>query len=147
MATHLQNPTFELREADMKSLIRNALMVAGQEMGKDGDHWPVIKNTITDVMRDWEELEIERTIHAELQHQMSRYLDDMLEVLKTCKPSVQKAAAPYIKELREIYDAAFSTPDEEFYDLSDEDKPIHIKRAEAIIDTLFDDSVMEENYA
>lgn len=147
MATIIKHPTFELRETDMKNLIRNALMVAGHEMGDEGDHWPVVKNTITDVMRDWEELEIERAIHAELKHQMTRYLDDMMEVLKTCKPSVQKEAAPYIRELRDIYDAAFSNPEEEILDLAEEEKPMHIKRAEAMIDMLFDDSVMEESYA
>ncbi|MDD3181835.1 MAG: hypothetical protein PHD48_03405 [Alphaproteobacteria bacterium] len=147
MATILKHPTVELHETDMKNLIRNALMVAGHEMGETGDHWPVVKNTITDVMRDWEELEIERTINAELKHQMTRYLDDMQEVLKTCTPSVQKAAIPYIRELRDIYEAAFSPPDEEILDLQEDEKPMHIKRAEAIIDMLFDDSVMEESYA
>lgn len=147
MATILTHPTFELREEQMKTLIRNALMVAGQEMGEEGDHWPVVKNTITDVMRDWEELEIERAVHTELKKQMTHYLDDMMAILKTCKPAVQQEAEPYIRELRDIYDAAFNEPEEEVIDLAEEDKPIHIKRAEAMIDMLFDDSAMEEDYA
>ena len=28
------------------NLVRNSLLVAGQEMGHDGDHWPVIKSTV-----------------------------------------------------------------------------------------------------
>ncbi|MGE4352223.1 MAG: hypothetical protein AB7E52_08560 [Bdellovibrionales bacterium] len=149
MATLDTQKPFEISETGMKNLIRNALILAGQEMGEEGDHWPVIKNTVTDVMRDWEELEIERTIQAELKNQMMLYLDNMQEVLKTCKPDVQHAAQPYLKELREIYDAAFTDPAEEFIDLTDEsyEPPIHIKRAQAIIDTLFDDSAMEESYA
>ena len=148
MSTSIHHKEAVFSETDMKNLIRNSLMIAGQELGDAGDHWPVVKNTITDIMHDWEELEIQRAVHAELKRQMKRYLDDMEEVLKTCKPSIRAEAAPHIADLREVYDAAFSTPEEELIDLNDNDElPIHIKRAEAIIDTLFDDSPMEGFYA
>ena len=45
----------------MVSLVRNALLVAGHEMGANGDHWPVIKSTIHSIMKDWEDLKSNAT--------------------------------------------------------------------------------------
>lgn len=135
-----ETTTIEMTEDDMKTLVRNALMVAGQEMGETGDHWPVIKNTIKDVMRDWEELEVERAVHAEMKRHLYEQLHAMEEVLKTCTPDVKADVAPRLMELREVYDAFFSDVHQETIYLADdedeEDKPLHIRRAEAIIETL-----------
>lgn len=148
--TQTKLPELEIREADIKKLVRNSLMIAGKEMGETGDHWPVIKNTITDVMRDWEELEIERAVHAEIKTHLAAYLAEMEELVKSCNPAVQKDMAPRLAELRAVFEAAFETPELELIDITDEedaDKPIHIRRAEAIIDTLFDDTAMEVDHA
>jgi len=134
-----------MTESDMKNLVRNALMVAGHEMGEAGDHWPVIKNTIKDVMRDWEQLEIERTVHAEMKRHLYEQLVVMQEILESCKLEVKADVAPRLAELRDVYDAFFedvkedvlylADVEEELY-LAEEETPLHIQRAEAIIDTL-----------
>lgn len=151
MATHIKPTSYQLSEADMKTLIRNALLVAGHEMGEEGDHWPVVKNTITDIMRDWEALDIERAVQAEIKTHLYAHLDGMEELLKTCPPEMQAQVAPHLAELREVYDAAFQAPEEIVIDLEeevhDENLPLYCKRAEAILDVLFDDNAMEESYA
>ncbi|MCL2469226.1 MAG: hypothetical protein FWF24_03225 [Alphaproteobacteria bacterium] len=127
-------------EAAMKMLVRNALMAAGQEMGEEGDHWPVIHGTIASIMQDWEDLEIERAVQAEIATRLYEHLDAMDEVLKSCEPDVQAEVGPRLAKLREVYDAAFTPPHEEVLDVADidiEKMPIHLRRADAILDTLF----------
>lgn len=146
--------TFTMTEAQMKKLARNALLVAGKEMGDEGDHWPVIKNTITEIMMDWEKLEAERNIQAEMKIHLYAQLEDMEAKLKDCPAHEQEAAAPLIAELREVYDAFFTKAEiEELYMSDDDDadlifedieKPAHIKRAEAILDTLMEDDNDDE---
>jgi len=134
--------TIEMTENDMKKLVRNALMVAGQEMGESGDHWPVIKNTITDIMHDWEMLDAERAFQDEMKEHLYGQLHAMEEVLSTCETETQKEVAPRLRELREIYDAHFTKPTHETIDLTGDEeaeKPLHIKRAEAILSTLEED--------
>lgn len=142
MTTHNETTTIEMSEAEMKTLVRNALMVAGQEMGETGDHWPVIKNTITDIMRDWEALEEERAFQAEVKKHLYDQLKAMEDLLATCDDETKAEVAPRLAELREIYDAHFVSPAFETIDMTEEDdseKPIHIQRAEAILKTLEED--------
>lgn len=144
--TTQQTTTFTMTESEMQTLVRNALMVAGQEMGETGDHWPVIKQTITDVMRDWEQLRIEREVHAEMKRHLYQQLAAMDQVLLTCPAEEQKELAPRLAELRDVYDAFFTSVenedvilnDNELY-LADIEKPRHVRRAEAIIETLQED--------
>ncbi len=134
-----------MSESEMKNLVRNALMVAGHEMGESGDHWPVIKNTIKDVMRDWEQLEIERAVHAEMKRHLYEQLVVMQEILETCQLEIKTDVAPRLAELRDVYDAFFedvkedilylADTEEELY-LAEEETPIHLRRADSIIDTL-----------
>ncbi len=136
--------TFTMTEAQMKQLARNSLMVAGHEMGEEGDHWPVIKSTITEIMHDWEKLENERAVQAEMRKHLYAQLKEMEAKLPTCSAEERKIAAPILAELREIYDAFFeSVQQEELYLAEDTDlifedieKPLHIRRAEAILETL-----------
>ncbi len=60
-------------ETQMVGLVRNALLVAGQEMGADGDHWPVINSTIHSIAKDWENLQIERNVHTELKTHLAKW--------------------------------------------------------------------------
>lgn len=140
-----QHECLVMSEADIKKLVRNALMVAGQEMGADGDHWPVIKNTIKDIMSDWEDLDAARAAQAELKKQLYTQLAEIEDIVRTCSPAAQAEAAPRLAELREIYDAHFEEPAEHVIDLDaeedDADKPMHIRRAEEIIMTMEDDNV------
>jgi acid stress-induced BolA-like protein IbaG/YrbA len=146
MTTINETTKIRLSEEDVKNLIRNTLLIAGEEMGEDGDHWPVIEETIKDIMHDWEELEIERAVHAEMKKHLYEQLAIMQETLKTCSTEVKGDLAPRLAELKEVYDAFFTEvhedviyladEEDELYLADEEEKPLHIRRAEAIIDTL-----------
>lgn len=119
-----------MNEEQMVHLVRNALLVAGQEMG-DGDQWPAVKDTVHRIMKDWEYLKIERNVQAELKKHVYEQLNEMDRIYMTCTEAERAEALPKLRELREIYDAYFAAPDQ--VDLSDEDTPIHVKRAENLI--------------
>jgi hypothetical protein len=125
-----------LTEEQMMSLVRNALLVAGHEMGETGDHWPVINSTIHSVMKDWEDLKIERNVHAEMRKHVYEQLDEMDRVLLTCPEDLQADTASKLKGLREIYDAYFEKVHARNLSIEEEDIPAHVKRAQAIIRTL-----------
>lgn len=129
-------PETKMTEDQMAALVRNALIIAGTEMGADGDHWPVINATIHSVMKDWENLKIERNVHEELRTHLYVQLDRMDEILLTCPDDVKAEAAPKLKKLRDIYDAHFTSIDEKQLSLNEDEKPDHVKRAQAIIKTL-----------
>lgn len=130
------SPSPTLTEARMVDLARNALLVAGTEMGTTGDHWPVINATIHSIMKDWEDLQTERAVHAEMKKHLYAQLDAMDRLLPTCAPEVQAEVAPQLRELRAIYDAFFAEADETKLTFDPADVPMHVKRAQAIIRTL-----------
>lgn len=137
MEKDISSENITLSEDAMKKLVRNALMVAGQEMGKTGDHWPVVKRTIEDIMRDWEQLEIERAVHAEMKKHLYEQLRAMEDIVDTCRPEIREQATSRLGELREIYDAFFEDVRDTFPEEVDEENlPLHVRRAHAIIDTL-----------
>jgi hypothetical protein len=125
-----------LTEERVISLVRNALLVAGHEMGATGDHWPVIKSTIHGLMKDWEELKIERNVYAEMREHIYAQLDEMDRALLTYSEEVQAHTGPKLKELREIYDACFEAANDDANILPDEELPVHVKRTREIILTL-----------
>lgn len=124
-----------MTEEQMAHLVRNALLVAGHEMGEEGDHWPVIKSTIQSIMQDFEALQTELNVHAEMKTHLYAQLEKMEKELASCSPEERAIAEPKLRELRAVYDAYFAeVKDMDLY-LGD-DKPLHVKRAEAIIKTL-----------
>ncbi|MGB9153579.1 MAG: hypothetical protein WCD70_10890 [Alphaproteobacteria bacterium] len=127
-------------EEQMVHLVRNALLVAGQEMG-NGDQWPVIKDTVYRVMKDWENLKVERNVQSELKKHVYEQLNEMDRIYMTCTPEERAEAGPLLKQLREIYDAYFAPVDNSQLTLSDEDTPIHVKRAEHLISSLEEEHV------
>lgn len=129
----------EKQEEQMVHLVRNALLVAGQEMG-NGDHWPVVKSTIYSIMKDWEDLKIERNVHAELKKHLYAQLDEMDRLAQNHTAAEKAEALPKLKELREIYDAYFEPANKEFLKLNKEDTPIHVKRAQHLLKTLEDEN-------
>ena len=84
-----------MTEEKMVTLVRNALLAAGHEMGKNGDHWPVIKSTIEKVMKDWENLKIERDITAELKE---KFGDTVSKRWKKILKIVLRISAPKPKK-------------------------------------------------
>ena len=126
-------------EEQMVHLVRNALLVAGQEMG-DGDHWPVIKDTIYKIMKDWEDLKVERNVDAELKVHLYAHLKEMDKELAKCDPEIRAQVEPRFKELREVCDAHFSMPDRTAVIYDDNRTPEHVKRMNAILATLEDNN-------
>lgn len=137
-----QMKTKPASEEQMVQIVRNALLVAGQEMG-DGDQWPVIKDTIYKLAKDYEDLKIERNVHAELKTHIYAQLAEMDRILFTRPEEERIAFAPKLKALREVYDAYFTPTDESQLTLSDEETPDHIKRAEHLILSLENDNDAE----
>ena len=132
MTTKIANA---ISEEQMVHLVRNALLVAGQEMGK-GDQWPVVKDTIYKIMKDWEDLKVERNVDAELRTHLYEQLAEMEAGLLECTPEARAIAEPKVKELREVYDAYFSELNKDAIMCDEENTPVHIKRMEAILNTM-----------
>ena len=126
----------EMTEMQLVGLVRNALLVAGTEMGESGDHWPVINDTIHSIAKDWEESRVQENVDAELKIHLYEQLGVMEKGLSDCSPSVQAELSPLLKELREACDAYFEPFDDKSAPIGDDEIPMHIKRAEAIIATL-----------
>ncbi len=127
-------------EERMVFLVRNALLVAEQEMG-GGDEWPVVKDTVYKIMKDWEDLKTERNVDAELKIHLYEQIRKMEAGLDECSPEARKIVEPKIREWREICDAYFCEVDRNAVVYDEASAPIHIKRMNAILDTL------EENHA
>jgi len=121
----------EAQEERMVTLVRNALLVAGQEMG-DGDHMPVVKSTITKMMHDWDQLKVESAVNDELRRSMEETIAELQAIYKESgtnfKPEVQAA----LKEMRDVYDAAFG----ELGIKGSAEAPAYMKSVRAILDTL-----------
>lgn len=132
-----------MTEAEAVMLVRNALLVAGNEMG-EGDHWPVIKSTINAIEKDYEALLFERDIHAEMKRSFYERLERMERILPTCPKEEQEAEGPALKNLREIFDAYFSGVDESKIIVDEEDYPEHTKRAKLIIEEMMEDEHDDE---
>jgi hypothetical protein len=128
----------EMTEEQRLFMLRNALLVAGQEMGPDGDHWPVIKSTIHQLMKDWEDSRIERNVFEELKIYYADIVARLEKNLEHCPPSLRPKMDKIMQNIRETYDACFADVDLAMFVSCDEEVPIHIKRAEAIIKTLED---------
>jgi hypothetical protein len=129
-----------ISEAQLLHLARNALLVAGQEMGEGGDHWPVINATIHQLMRDYEALQNERSLHAELKTHLYAKLAEMSRSAHHMPASQRKAVAARLGELQEVCGAFFTEADYQHAVIDDEDLPPHVKRLKYLIETLLADS-------
>jgi hypothetical protein len=130
----------ETTEAQMVGLVRNALLVAGHEMGDEGDHWPVINSTIHSIMKDWEQIQVERNVFTEIKKHFQTMMRE-LEVLCNESPDeVKPKIRAAIVKLLEIYKASFSPVSFDHMTANENDLPLHLKRADAIIKTLEDNN-------
>lgn len=125
----------------MVHLARNAMLVAGMEMGKEGDHWPVIKANIHSLMRDYENLKIETAVQEELREHVGKIIGEMERSLTDCSAATKAKAEPHIRKMRELYDAMFAPADEAVVAaaaVADEEETGYVpwKSAKAIIETL-----------
>jgi len=126
---------WEQVEEKMVFTMRNALLVASQEMGK-GDEWPVVKNAIYSLMKDWEALKIERRVDEELQYHLYEQLKIMEEEVPNCAKEIQEELRKRLKELREIFDAYFEEPDPKNTVQDEESEVQYIRQAKEILKTL-----------
>ena len=122
-----------MNEEQMVHLVRNSLLVAGQEMG-NGDQWPVIKDTIHKIMKDWEDLKIEQNVDAELKKHYADLIDNLENNLVLCPIELRPRAEQMIHNLRELYAARFEPILDENIRL--EELPVHAQRMIEIINTL-----------
>jgi hypothetical protein len=126
-------------EEQLVGLVRNALLVAGQEMGAEGDHWPVINSTIASITQDWEQVQIERNVFEEVRNQFHLTLKELEDLYKECPKDVQPKIKLVITRLHEIYSACFASVDTKL-PVAKDAMPIYLQRAKAIIKTLEDDN-------
>ncbi len=131
------NTAKPMNEEQMVHLVRNALLVAGQEMG-DGDQWPVIKDTIYKIMKDFEEAKIQDNVDAELKVHLYEQIAEMEAALLEFPSELRSKVEPTIKEWREMCDAYFSDVDRNSVYYDAEEAPEHIKRMKAILATMED---------
>jgi hypothetical protein len=128
--------TKEMTEEQAVNLLRNSLLVAGHEMGAAGDHWPVIKATVHDLMKDQENYRIEQNVMAEARHQYEGAIRELEALCETSPEAAKVEIRAAVKELRELCAATFEPVDNKNVYLNIEDLPPHLKTAKAIIDTL-----------
>ncbi|MFY9287703.1 MAG: hypothetical protein WAO98_04295 [Alphaproteobacteria bacterium] len=129
------NAVAKMSEQQAVNVVRNALLVAGTEMG-EGDHWPVINATVHSIAKDYENLKIERAVDAEMKTHLYSQLQIMERELPNCTLEARIEVAAKLMELREIYDAYFSSLEESAVVVSENDVPVHVQRAKTIISTL-----------
>ena len=129
-------------EEQAVNLVRNALLVAGHEMGKDGDHWPVIKATAFSIMKDYEDWS--RSNKMCLRKSNSIISDLIVEMQGICNECARiKKTAKYNPPLRiaSKFTALVSRRSTKIvFMLISKTLPAHMKRAETIIETLEDDN-------
>lgn len=103
-----------VRDAALLNMARNALLVAGHEMGADGDHWPVIKAAVHGLARAYEAMKIEEEVAEQLRTHMGRALDEYEALLDSYGDDLTDAQRHelehFISDMRDIYTARFETP-------------------------------------
>ena len=129
----VNNTVGAMSEEQMVHVVRNALLVAGQEMG-DGDQWPVIKDTVYKIMKDYEDLKIERNVNAVLAKHCGEAVDVLEQNLHLCPEDLRPSAELMIRELRELHAARFEPIGKQ--DFAFEDLPVHAQRMLTIVKTL-----------
>lgn len=107
--------------ASLLHMARNALLEAGHEIGEDGAHWQIIKDTMAGLARAYEALKIEEEITDQLRIHMKDALDSYETLLESFSTEIEAVVLvelrKFIAELREVYNARFD-------DLKDEYDPI-----------------------
>ena len=134
-----ENQMNQMTEAQAVDLVRNALVVAGHELGKDGDHWPVIKSTVHSIMRDYEEWEVGKNTFAEVRKHYREMITELRDLSEKCPEESKAQVNALVADLLQLYTACFTPVDRNYLQITEEEFPPHVKRAAAIIDTLEED--------
>lgn len=109
--------------ASLLHMARNALLEAGHEIGEDGDHWKIIKDTMAGLARAYEALKIEEEITDQLRVHMKDALDSYSNLLESfaseLEPDVLAELRKFVAELRDVYNARFDDMSDGFDPLAD----------------------------
>lgn len=130
-----------MSEDQMVDIVRNALLVAGHEMGSEGDHWPVINDTVLKIMKDLEGAKIEQNVFQEVKKNYEIMLQQMIALRDRSTEEEKGELEATITELRALYRACFDEVQNEFVHLDESHYPDHIKRADAILETLDEEDI------
>ncbi|MGE3624190.1 MAG: hypothetical protein AB7H77_10030 [Bdellovibrionales bacterium] len=130
----------EMTEEQKVFILRNALLVAGEEMGRDGDHWPVIKSTVHSIMKDYEDWKTEQNVFAEIKSHYQGMIADLQKLADECSKDSKPKVLSTIATLLELYSACFTPIDNSEIHITKEDMAPHILRADAIIKTMESDN-------
>ena len=102
-----------LKNAAMLNMARNALLVAGHEMGESGDHWPVIKAAVHGLARAYEAMKIEEEVTRQLRTHMKAALDEYAQLLDEHGDELDLAQRreleTFVGNMRELYAARFES--------------------------------------
>lgn len=112
-----------VHNASLLNMARNALLEAGHEIGEDGAHWQIIKDTMAGLARAYEALKIEEEISDQLRVNMKDALDSYEALLEgfanELEPEVLNELRKFVAELRDVYNARFEEMVEENDPLAD----------------------------
>lgn len=112
-----------VQNASLLNMARNALLAAGHEIGEDGAHWQIIKDTTAGLARAYEALKIEEEITDQLRVHMRDALDNYTMLLDSfaaeLDSDVLEELRRFIADLRDIYNARFEEIKDEYDPLAD----------------------------
>src|SRR4051812_33616860 len=101
-------------DASLLNMARNALLVAGHEMGSEGDHWPVIKAAVHGLARAYDAMKVEEEVANQLRTHMKNALDEYQSLVESYGDDltvIQKdELEKFIDDMRDIYSARFDSP-------------------------------------
>jgi hypothetical protein len=128
-----------VNEELMLQIVRNALLVAGKEMG-DGDHTPVINATIHGLAKDWEDIKNKRAAISEVQKHCDFVIAELTDIRNDarCEDHLRASIDTAIGEIKDAYDAAFAPVDPGEVYMDPTLVNLNYKRAERIIRSLED---------
>jgi len=116
---------------------REALLAAGHKMGETGDHWPVINDTISKMMKGWGDYCARKEHDEDMKPRLYEDLRNMEMDVEYCDPAVQPEIRAKLKELRELYDAYYTPLDPAASaPVREEELPDYAKRAVTILEMI-----------
>ncbi len=129
-----------MTEDQMAHMVRNALLVAGQEMG-EGDHWPVINSTIHDIMLDVEDIKAQREALKLAKQHYENMIKELMTIRDVSAEGQKAELEATISEVRALYHACFDAVDLGDVELDYDEVPDFYKRADLILSELGDDDL------
>lgn len=128
-----------VNEELMLQIVRNALLVAGHEMG-EGDHTPLVNATIHNLTRDYEDYKNKRAAFDELRKYYAHVISELQRIRPECDEKMGAAIDETLPEIIEVYEASFAPVDAGNVYVDPNLVNLNAKRADRILRTLEDRS-------